>query len=120
MMTCCILPRVRSTKALVQDPSLRLGKGSDVKSLASAGLQYLDKRTEFWRQQKPMYVRQQEKLEQTQRRKNSTSKISTKQEQRMKRRETIEEVRHQVEHALERALQGQSCYHMVVCIIEFL
>eukprot|EP00055_Hartaetosiga_balthica_P013671 m.71095 g.71095 ORF g.71095 m.71095 type:complete len:554 (+) comp8337_c1_seq1:58-1719(+) len=43
---------------LMNDKSLNLGEaGQDIKSLAHEGLQYLDKRTEFWRQQKPIYAR---------------------------------------------------------------
>jgi len=31
--------------------------GTEVKGLATSGASYLDKRTEFWRQQKPIYAR---------------------------------------------------------------
>ncbi len=39
------------------DPSLSMGQGEEIRSLAAAGAAYLDKRTEFWRQQKPIYAR---------------------------------------------------------------
>lgn len=41
----------------MNDPSMALGRGDDVKTLAGSGIRYLDKRTEFWRQQKPIYAR---------------------------------------------------------------
>jgi len=41
----------------MNDPSMALGRGDDVKTLAGSGVRYLDKRTEFWRQQKPIYAR---------------------------------------------------------------
>jgi hypothetical protein len=44
----------------MNDPSLGLGKNQSVKKLAETGIKYLDKRTEFWRQQKPMYARKNE------------------------------------------------------------
>ena len=37
--------------------------GNRIYDLVNEGLQYLDTRTEFWRQQKPMYARKREKEE---------------------------------------------------------
>lgn len=48
------------------DPTLTTGS-PEVKSLVSNELEYLDKRTEFWRQQKPIYARVNEAKEKTMR-----------------------------------------------------
>eukprot|EP00049_Salpingoeca_infusionum_P018902 m.359245 g.359245 ORF g.359245 m.359245 type:complete len:550 (+) comp18489_c0_seq1:220-1869(+) len=66
---------------LMNDPSMELGSGPDVKSLASSGLQFLDTRTEFWRQQKPMYVRvneQKKKAKSTMRATSRAKPVDTK------------------------------------------
>ncbi|EDQ91789.1 uncharacterized protein MONBRDRAFT_542, partial [Monosiga brevicollis MX1] len=62
---------------LLADPSLKLGEGTSVKSLAKNGIQYLDKRTEFWRQQKPMYVRKSEQRELRSTKSNTTQRMAT-------------------------------------------
>lgn len=42
---------------LCNDTTLNGALGQEVRGLASSGSSYLDKRTEFWRQQKPIYAR---------------------------------------------------------------
>eukprot|EP00051_Salpingoeca_urceolata_P013675 m.172611 g.172611 ORF g.172611 m.172611 type:complete len:517 (+) comp17860_c0_seq1:1883-3433(+) len=67
---------------LMADPSMQTAT-SQVTSLASGGVAYLDRRTEFWRQQKPMYARVNEKQQRTMRatkgatRKGSQKKATT-------------------------------------------
>ncbi|XP_062567687.1 outer dynein arm-docking complex subunit 4-like, partial [Saccostrea cucullata] len=55
------------------DPNTPVGK--TISGLVSQGLNYLDTRTDFWRQQKPMYARKHEK--QMMRRDNRTEQSST-------------------------------------------
>lgn len=59
-MSCGVQPQSNCgflDQELMSDPSMALGQGDDVKTLATSGIRYLDKRTEFWRQQKPIYAR---------------------------------------------------------------
>ena len=56
VINCCDLP----------DPHSEMGKTISV--LVSEGLSYLDTRSDFWRQQKPMYARRHERLQQRRRR----------------------------------------------------
>jgi hypothetical protein len=44
--------------------------GGVIYDLVNEGLHYLDTRTEFWQQQKPMYARRRERREQRQQQKN--------------------------------------------------
>lgn len=54
------------------------GENNDMASLVSDGLSYLDTRTEFWRQQKPIYARDYEhKMRTTKRSLTSTQKTTT-------------------------------------------
>lgn len=49
---------------LMADPMLA---GSKVKGIVAEGIDYLDKRVDFWRQQKPIYARQHEVMQRTMR-----------------------------------------------------
>ena len=89
----------------MNDPSLRLGQGGDIKTLASAGLQYLDKRTEFWRQQKPIYVREKERQEQKERISQRASRMTTARRTKKKSGPSQSD-RTRAKQQLEAALQG--------------
>jgi hypothetical protein len=47
------------TQSLLSDPSIATAS-TDIHSVASKELKYLEKRSDFWRQQKPVYARQHE------------------------------------------------------------
>ena len=49
----------RPLQTLLADPSLGAAV-ADVRSVASKELRYLEKRSDFWRQQKPVYAREHE------------------------------------------------------------
>ncbi|EGD72188.1 hypothetical protein PTSG_00210 [Salpingoeca rosetta] len=101
-------------ESLVNDPSLRLGQGGDIKTLAASGLQYLDKRTEFWRQQKPIYVREQERKEQKGRISTRTSRMATA--GKPKKRPVTQEAKTKAQSDLERALQAYRSMRPDKCI----
>ena len=50
--------------------------GKMISNLVTEGLSYLDTRSDFWRQQKPMYARRHERLKQRRRPDVSSSKLS--------------------------------------------
>ncbi|XP_021361943.1 tetratricopeptide repeat protein 25-like [Mizuhopecten yessoensis] len=56
------------------DPNTNMGK--TISNLVEEGLMYLDTRTDFWRQQKPMYARRHEKIMQRHRFESNTGKLS--------------------------------------------
>lgn len=56
------------------DPKTNMGK--TISNLVEEGLMYLDTRTDFWRQQKPMYARRHEKIMQKHRFESNTGKLS--------------------------------------------
>ena len=47
-------------QSLLADPSIVGGQASEIKAVVSSELNFLDKRTDFWRQQKPIYARSHE------------------------------------------------------------
>ena len=47
-----------------------------INNLVTEGLSYLDTRTDFWRQQKPMYARKHERAQQRPRPDGGTGKLS--------------------------------------------
>ncbi|KAH3699672.1 outer dynein arm-docking complex subunit 4-like isoform X2 [Dreissena polymorpha] len=56
------------------DPKSEMGK--TISTLVTEGLSYLDTRSDFWRQQKPMYARRHDRLMQRRRREVSSNKVS--------------------------------------------
>ena len=50
--------------------------GKMISNLVNEGLSYLDTRSDFWRQQKPMYARRHDRLMQRRRREVQSSKLS--------------------------------------------
>lgn len=58
----------------VSDPQSEMGK--TISTLVTEGLSYLDTRSDFWRQQKPMYARRRDRLMQRKRREVSSSKLA--------------------------------------------
>ncbi|XP_045209330.1 outer dynein arm-docking complex subunit 4-like isoform X2 [Mercenaria mercenaria] len=56
------------------DPKSEMGK--TISTLVNEGLSYLDTRSDFWRQQKPMYARRHDRLMQRRKRESSSHKIS--------------------------------------------
>lgn len=56
------------------DPNTTMGK--TIFTLVEEGLMYLDTRTDFWRQQKPMYARRHEKIMQKHRFDSNTGKLA--------------------------------------------
>ncbi|KAJ8307020.1 hypothetical protein KUTeg_015104 [Tegillarca granosa] len=56
------------------DPQSDMGK--TISNLVAEGLSYLDTRTDFWRQQKPMYARKHERIVQRRRQESHTGKLS--------------------------------------------
>ena len=49
-------------QTLLADSTLTGGAGADVAAMATSELEYLDKRSDFWRQQKPIYARQKDTI----------------------------------------------------------
>ncbi|XP_052806626.1 outer dynein arm-docking complex subunit 4-like [Mya arenaria] len=56
------------------DPQSEMGK--TISTLVTEGLSYLDTRSDFWRQQKPMYARRHDRLMQRRKREVSSNKVS--------------------------------------------
>ncbi|KAJ3254231.1 Tetratricopeptide repeat protein 25 [Boothiomyces macroporosus] len=77
----------------VKDKDLNSNPNSKVKSLVDDALKYLDMRTEFWRQQKPIYARKKE-----------TSKVLTKQINQRNRQSIIQKAE---DHKKREALKKQ-------------
>ena len=50
--------------------------GKTISTLVTEGLSYLDTRSDFWRQQKPMYARRHDRMMQRRRREVSSSKLA--------------------------------------------
>lgn len=50
--------------------------GKTISTLVNDGLSYLDTRSDFWRQQKPMYARRHDRLMQRRKRETSSNKMS--------------------------------------------
>ena len=50
--------------------------GRTISLLVNQGLSYLDTRSDFWRQQKPMYARRHDRLVQRRKREAPSSKLS--------------------------------------------
>jgi hypothetical protein len=48
---------ISRSQSLLSDPTLIGGSSADIKSVVSQELGFLEKRTDFWRQQKPIYAR---------------------------------------------------------------
>lgn len=76
---------------------MQLGQGDDVKSLASSGIRYLDKRTEFWRQQKPIYARVNEQ------------KAARTMRQTLKSNRTINEMQRATDRAVRALSKAEQC-----------
>ena len=58
----------------VSDSNSEMGKM--ISTLVTEGLSYLDTRSDFWRQQKPMYARRHDRVMQRRRREVTSSKLS--------------------------------------------
>ncbi|KAL4228994.1 Tetratricopeptide repeat protein 25 [Mactra antiquata] len=56
------------------DPKSEMGKS--IATLVNDGLSYLDTRSDFWRQQKPMYARRHDRLMQRRKRESSSNKLA--------------------------------------------
>ncbi|XP_046573347.1 LOW QUALITY PROTEIN: outer dynein arm-docking complex subunit 4-like [Haliotis rubra] len=75
---------------LLKETDASTNTGKTISDLVEEGLSYLDTRTDFWRQQKPMYTRLYERREQR-RRRDSGSKGQSPQEYVMSELEKIDE-----------------------------
>jgi hypothetical protein len=53
-----------SSQSLLSEP-WAAGDDNDMAMLVQGGISYLDTRTDFWRQQKPMYAREYEQKQRT-------------------------------------------------------
>ena len=60
--------------SFVTDSNSEMGKM--ISTLVTEGLSYLDTRSDFWRQQKPMYARRHDRVMQRRRREVTSSKLS--------------------------------------------
>ncbi|XP_046329554.2 outer dynein arm-docking complex subunit 4-like [Haliotis rufescens] len=75
---------------LLKETDATTSTGKTISDLVEEGLSYLDTRTDFWRQQKPMYTRLYERREQR-RRRNSGNKGQSPQDYVMSELERIDE-----------------------------
>ena len=84
------------------DPSLVMGQGEEIRNLAAAGVAYLDKRTEFWRQQKPIYARvNEQKAKELKKTQKSTQRATLSSASRGKDSKALAAQLEETEHLLE-------------------
>ncbi|XP_060563429.1 outer dynein arm-docking complex subunit 4-like isoform X2 [Ruditapes philippinarum] len=91
------------------DPKSEMGK--TISTLVNDGLSYLDTRSDFWRQQKPMYARRHDRLMQRRKRESASHKLSPN-DYILKELERIDQA--QVEGRYQEALKrSQKCLSTV-------